>query len=194
MRTLYLHGFLSSPESMKAVKLREAHRKAGIPFHCPTLHVGPKEASKIILNEIESFNGDGFCVAGSSLGGFYAAWVAEKYGVRAVVLNPAVYPWNFMDEKICFHLIPATGKYIYVSPSYREELLALKTMPPARKQERLAIFGDADEVLNWIEGAVFYKGCPSIVGKDGDHRLSDFDPLVPRIMEFLYPRSFLKQK
>ncbi len=191
MRTLYLHGFLSSPDSMKATKLREAHAKAKIPFNCPALHVGPKEAAQIILDEISSFNGEPFCVIGSSLGGFYAAWVAKTFRTRAVVLNPAVYPWNFMDEKIGYHKIESTGEMIYVGPNYRKELLAMRTDPPGEtlKPNRLAIFGTADEVLDWHEGAKFYEGCPSVIVEGADHRLSNFDPLVPIIMDFVRQSS-----
>ncbi len=188
MRTLYLHGFLSSPESMKGKKLRQAHQKAGIPFDAPVLHCSPKDAAGIIEDMIRGFCGDDFCVVGSSLGGFYATWVAENYGVPAVLLNPAVRPWNFMADKIGIHTITGTDKTIEVVPEYDPELRAMGKESITKPQRYLTILGDADEVLDWRDGAKFYAEARQIVVKGGDHRLSDFDPLIPEIMEFINSR------
>ena len=37
---------------------------------------------------------DELTLIGSSLGGFYATFLAEKYGARAVVINPAIRPYD----------------------------------------------------------------------------------------------------
>ncbi len=185
MRTLYLHGFLSSPSSNKATKLREAHQKAGIKFSAPELHVGPKAAAEIILRTIESFDGEDFCVIGSSLGGFYSTWVAENFSTRAILLNPAVRPWNFMDGKEGEHFVEGTNKKIIVYPQYKEELQTMATDKPSNPKNYLVFLADADEVLNWKDGAEFYSQCRQIIVKGADHRFSEFDSLVPEIMDFV---------
>ncbi len=185
MRTLYLHGFLSSPGSNKATKLRAAHIKAGIEFFAPELHVGPKDVLEIILRTIDSFGGDNFCVIGSSLGGFYSTWVAENFGTKAVLLNPAVRPWNFMEDKIGEHFVEGTNKKIIVYPQYKEELQIMATDRPSNPKNYLVFLGDADEVLNWKDGAEFYSQCRQVIVKGADHRFSEFDSLVPTIMDFV---------
>lgn len=55
--TLYLHGFLSHPNSAKPKLLREAHEKIGKPFIAPELYMSPEEVaaflSKLIKEDLE---------------------------------------------------------------------------------------------------------------------------------------------
>ena len=88
---VYLHGFNSSPQSHKAQVLRRylEERGRGAQFACPAL---PPLASDA-LREIErALPQKPLCFVGSSLGGFYATYLAENLGVRAVLINPAGNP------------------------------------------------------------------------------------------------------
>ena len=88
---LYLHGFCSSPESWKARLLADAmtRRGQGERFFCPFLSPVPREAIAQ-AEEIIHREAGPLAVVGSSLGGFYATWLAEKFDLRAVLVNPAV--------------------------------------------------------------------------------------------------------
>ncbi len=156
-----------------------------MPFLAPELYVGPKEAAEIIRKTIDEVKTEDFCFIGSSLGGFYATKFAEDYGKKAVLLNPAVRPWNFIEDKVGEHEIAQIGKKILVTPEFGEELKDLYTDGVKKTFNFMTFLGDADEVLDWREGLEFYKKTNVRIVRGGDHRFSDFEPLVKEIMSFL---------
>ncbi len=186
--TIYIHGFLSSPYSNKGKILLRKHKERGIPFIAPEIFVGPKLASEIIKAAVNQVQTDDFCFIGSSLGGFYATWAAEKYGKKAVLLNPAVRPWLFMEDKVGVHYVEQTGDEIIVYPEYEAELKALAVDHLKNPAHYLTILGDKDEVLNWEDGKEFYDGTNLKIVHGADHRLSAFETLADDVMTFLYGR------
>ena len=92
MVLMYLHGFRSSPDSNKGQVMREALGEK-FTFLAPDLNVSPLAVQKILLETVKDINPSQLCLAGSSLGGFYATWLAEKIGCRAILFNPATEPW-----------------------------------------------------------------------------------------------------
>lgn len=91
---VYLHGFNSSPQSAKAryPKLYLDEQEQGDEFICPQLPPLPDLAVKRIEAELKRLQGKTITLVGSSLGGFYATWLAEKRDLRAVLINPAIDP------------------------------------------------------------------------------------------------------
>ena len=88
---VYLHGFNSSPASHKA-RLMQSHlegRGLGHLYACPALPDTPREAIRVIENALAGRDPRAVTFLGSSLGGFYATYLAEKLDCRAVLLNPA---------------------------------------------------------------------------------------------------------
>ena len=183
----YLHGFRSSPQSTKARKVAAwlgAHRP-DVHWWCPQLPASPREAMALVFAEIDRWPREAIAVIGSSLGGFYATAVAERYGCRAVLLNPAVDPardlaqhigettaWHDPDERLFFRA------------EYIDELRALAAAP-TRPERYLAIVAKGDEVLDWREMAARYAGARIELLEGGDHALSDFDAHLPGVMRFL---------
>ena len=108
---LYLHGFRSSPQSSKAqtVAARVAACHAGVTWWCPQLPPSPREAMALVKQGIAAWPRDSMAVVGSSLGGFYATWVAETTGCKAVLLNPAANPARdlakYIGEQTSWHEI-----------------------------------------------------------------------------------------
>lgn len=98
MATIYLHGFLSSPDSKKGRILALEHKKRGIPFFAPDLTMSPEQVSAMLTRFTAGMPPEELTVVGSSLGGFYATWLAEKTGCRAVLLNPVVRPWELVRD------------------------------------------------------------------------------------------------
>jgi predicted esterase YcpF (UPF0227 family) len=106
---LYLHGFRSSPQSMKAQKVaaRMQAQHPGAVWWCPQLPPSPREAMELVMRGIQDWPRDTLAVAGSSLGGFYARWLALRTGCRSVLLNPAVFPARdlakYIGEQTAWH-------------------------------------------------------------------------------------------
>jgi uncharacterized protein len=183
----YLHGFRSSPQSTKARKVAawlRAHRP-DVHWWCPQLPASPREAMALVFAEIDRWPRHAIAVIGSSLGGFYATAVAERYGCRAVLLNPAVDP----ARDLAHHIGETTAWHdprqrLFFRAEYIDELRAL-TAAPTRPERYLAIVAKGDEVLDWREMAARYAGAHIELLEGGDHALSDFDKHLPAVMRFL---------
>lgn len=185
---LYLHGFRSSPLSAKARQMAAhvaAHHPA-VTFWCPQLPPSPKAAMALIAQGIASWPRAAMAVVGSSLGGFYASWVAQQAGCPSVMLNPAVDPARdlarYIGEQTTWQ---NPAERFYFLPEYITELEALdmRSRPPAGPE--LAIIAKGDEVLDWREMAGRYPKARQIVQEGGDHALGNFTDYLPQVVEFL---------
>ncbi len=188
---LYLHGFRSSPQSAKAKKMAAviAQDYPGTLWCCPQLPPSPALAMRGIMEEIQAWpKGSGMAVIGSSLGGFYATWVAEQAGCKAVLLNPAVQPSrdlaNYIGEQTSWH---DPGESFFFKPEFVDELKALQGGPLRQPENYLAVIARGDEVLDWREMTARYKNTQIRLLEGGDHALSDFDDHLPAILAFLDP-------
>lgn len=185
---LYLHGFRSSPLSTKARRLagHMASHHPDVHWWCPQLPPSPREAMALLLNVISHWPRDSMAVVGSSLGGFYATYVAEQTGCRAVLINPAVDPArdlaHYIGEQSSWHN-PA-DRFFFL-PAYVDELRALSLGSLTNPDHYLTFIAKGDEVLDWREMHARYATSPMVLLEGGDHALSDFDAHLPRLLAFL---------
>jgi len=125
-------------------------------------------------------------VVGSSLGGFYATWVAEETGCPAVLLNPAVDPARdlarYIGEQTAWH---DPAEHFYFAPEYVDELRALARGPVRHPERYFAVIAKGDEVLDWREMTGRYPGVRLKLLEGGDHALSDFDQHIDEVLAFL---------
>jgi uncharacterized protein len=186
---LYLHGFRSSPHSNKARRMAAevARRHPQVTWSCPQLPPSPRAAAAVIDEIIAGWPRERMAVVGSSLGGFYATWVAEQTGCRAVLLNPAVHPARdlarHIGEQASWH---DPQQRFYFAPEYIEELRALERGPITLPERYFAIVAKGDEVLDWREMVGRYPGARIKLLEGGDHALSDFDPQLEDMFAFLH--------
>ena len=185
---LYLHGFRSSPSSFKAQRLQDwlaAHRPE-VRWWCPQLPPSPREAMALVRHGIEGWPADASAVLGSSLGGFYATWIAEATGWPAVLLNPAVDPARdlapYVGELTAFH--SPQERFIFRAEDV-EELRALAVPAITRPERYFAVIAKGDEVLDWREMSARYPGAQIRLLAGGDHALSDFDDHLRLLLRFL---------
>lgn len=175
---LYLHGFRSSPQSMKArlVAERVAQRHPGVTWWCPQLPPSPREAMEGVMRGIADWPRDAMAVIGSSLGGFFASHVAARTGCPAVLLNPAVDPARdlarYIGDQTAWH---DPQQHFYFQPEFIGELRALEVAPLPRAEQVYAIIAKGDEVLDWREMTARYPGSRITLLEGGDHALSDFE-------------------
>jgi predicted esterase YcpF (UPF0227 family) len=191
MRTthlLYLHGFRSSPQSMKAQKVaaRVHARNPDVSWWCPQLPPSPRQAMAMVLEGIAGWPRDSMAVIGSSLGGFYATWVAQQTGCPAVLLNPAVDPARdlaaYIGDQTQFH---NPDEHFFFEPAFVDELRALEPGPLSTPEKVFAVIAQGDEVLDWREMTARYPGATIKLLPGGDHALSDFDDHIDAIFDFL---------
>ena len=183
-RILYLHGFRSSPASWK-IRLLSGHLAAaglGERLICPDLSHIPSVAiaqAEALINAAE----DPLTLIGSSLGGYYATWLAEKHDLRAVLINPAVLAPLSLTEHLGMQTNLHTGESFEFTAAHIDELRALEVaqITPAHY---FLLVETGDEVLDYREAVTRYAGCRQIVLEGGDHSFTRFPEFVPQILEF----------
>lgn len=192
---LYLHGFRSSPQSMKAQKVaaRVAMHHPKVTWWCPQLPPSPAEAMALLQRGVKDWPRGQMTVVGSSLGGFYARWLSLRLGCRAALLNPAVFPArdlaNYIGEQTSWH---DPGEVFHFRPEFVEQLRALETDialasadQPATAEWLFAIVARGDEVLDWREMQAFCQGGAVRLLPGSDHAISDFDDHIDALFDFL---------
>jgi predicted esterase YcpF (UPF0227 family) len=183
---LYLHGFRSSPKSMKARVMGERMAALGLSgqFICPQLPASPKLAMELALSLIEGIPARDLTIVGSSLGGYYATWLAERIGCRAVLLNPAIVPLKDLDRHVGVTTQYHSDEPFEFKQEYIEELRALAVNPLTRQQRYLLIAATGDEVLDYRDMVAHYAGARQHVIEGSDHGISEFPDYLDEVLEF----------
>ncbi len=180
---IYIHGFNSSPASSKAqlLKARLEARGRGAEFAAPALSPDPAQAAKQL--DALAARHAGAALVGSSLGGYYATWLAEKHGLKAVLLNPAVRPYELLAGHLGVQQNFHTGERYEFTMQHVAALRALEvdSITPARY---LLIATTGDEVLDYRLAVARYRGCRQILIEGGDHGLSGFGQYVDTALAF----------
>jgi predicted esterase YcpF (UPF0227 family) len=185
---LYLHGFRSSPQSTKARRMAAvvAESHPDVTWWCPQLPPSPRVAMEMVSAGIAGWPRERMAVVGSSLGGFYATWVAEQAGCRAVLLNPAVHAARdlakYVGEHESWH---DPAERFYFAPEYVAELRALECGPVAHPERYFAVIAKGDEVLDWREMTGRYPGARIKLLEGSDHAITDFDDHLPDVLAHL---------
>lgn len=179
---LYLHGFTSGPQSFKARALgsRMAERGLGERFVCPQLPPSPREAIALA----ESLVRPGTAVVGSSLGGYYATWLAERHGLRAVLVNPAVVAHLSLEQFVGPQRNLYTGEAFEFTLDHVEELRRLE-VPAITRPERYWLLAETgDEVLDWRQAAARYAGARQTILQGGDHSFTRWADVLDQVIDF----------
>lgn len=190
---LYLHGFLSSPLSLKAQQtaqwLAVAHPE--VEFYCPQLSPYPLPTQQLLESIIERLLPEPVYLMGSSLGGFLATWLAEKYNLRTVLINPAVRPQDFMPAYLEVDL-----KSYHTDDSYRlnaqhiDEVIALD-VPVTRPQNYWLLVQTGDETLDYRQAVQKYHACKQTIEEGGDHSFQGFERYLDECMTFFKRSDFV---
>ncbi len=184
---LYLHGFRSSPKSNKARRMTAllASQYPAVIWWCPQLPASPRQAMHEVMQGIAGWPQHSMAVVGSSLGGFYASWVAQQTHCMAVLLNPAVDPARDLAQYIGEHSIwhdPA--EHFFFREEFVQELRDLMLPESIYPERTLAIIAKGDELLDWREMQAHYARGPIRLVEGSDHALSDFEAHLPALLEF----------
>ncbi len=170
---IYIHGFNSSPASFKARVLQAAlaERVPGATFLAPALPPSPTAATRLL--EALVLAHPQAILVGSSLGGYYAGWLAERYDLRAVLVNPAVRPYELLHGHVGMQTNLYTSEQYEFTAAHIEELRALEQarVTPARY---LLMLETGDEVLDYRQAVARYAGAQQYVIEGGDHGFGDF--------------------
>jgi predicted esterase YcpF (UPF0227 family) len=181
---LYLHGFTSGPQSHKAqalgVRMRE--RGLGEKFLSPQLPASPHAA--IALAEDLIARHGVTTVVGSSLGGYYSTWLAEKFDLKAVLVNPAVVAHLSLQKYIGPQQWLYTGERFDFTLEHVDELRAI-AIPALAKPERFwLLVEEGDETLDYRNAVTRYAGARQTVLPGGDHSFTRWNDYLDSIIDF----------
>ncbi len=179
---IYIHGFNSSPASFKAKVLHDGLAARGKPgFLAPALPHSPAAAVRLL--ESLAVKHPRAALVGSSLGGYYATWLAERFALRAVLVNPAVRPYDLLASHVGRQKNFHNGEEYDFTLEHVEEL---RTLEVAAIDPRcyLLIVETGDEVLDYRDALTRYRGARQIVIEGGDHGCSDFADYIDPVLEF----------
>ena len=181
---LYLHGFTSGPQSNKAQALGARMRERGLgeKFVCPQLPASPREA--IALAEDLIRHHEVITVVGSSLGGYYATYLAETFDLKAVLVNPAVVAHLALKDFVGPQRWLYSGETFEFTREYVEELRAIE-VPVLSKPERFWLLVETgDETLDYRDAVRRYAGARQTVLVGGDHSFTRWNDVLDPIIEF----------
>ncbi len=185
---LYLHGFRSSPQSTKARAMAErvAREHPAVTWWCPQLPASPGAAMQMLEQGTADWPRRGMAVIGSSLGGFYAALLAEQTGCKAALLNPAVFPARdlapYVGVQTSWH--DAQQQFVF-EQSYVDALQRMQHGHFSAPQRYFTLIAKGDAVLDWREMRARYPAQHGLLLEGSDHALSDFDVHAGALLEFL---------
>ncbi len=187
---VYLHGFRSSPRSSKAVLTGESVKalstvNQSFEWFCPQLLASPKASMDMVIERIEASTYDRLVIMGSSLGGYYANYLAEKYGCKAVALNPAVRAPRELAQHVGMLTAYDTNEPYDFRPEYIQELSDLQVDAITNPGRYFLMAAKGDELLDWKEMVDFYKGAEQLVLEGSDHGIAEYPEHLPKVLEFI---------
>lgn len=176
---LYIHGFRTTKESHKAQLLESYYNANNIIIADHSLI--PHQAIKDLEKSIEANNITG--IIASSLGGYYATYLSEKYNLKTVLINPSVRPYETLVKALGENERQDGLKF-----TWKEEHLSMLKEFKVEKStiENYFLFlQKGDEVLDYRIADTFYKGCKLIIEEGGNHRFKGFGRFFDEVSKFL---------
>lgn len=186
-KLLYLHGFNSSPQSHKAqlVSAYMHERHCLDDLLCPQIPAVPGDA-RVFLEQLveETLKNHFLSFVGSSLGGYYAVYLAEKYSGPAVLINPSVKPY----ETLMAHL--GENKFYFdegcweFDESHIQQLKKLDVEDITEAERYFVLLQTGDETLDYRQAESKFKNSQCIIEQGGDHAFTDLERYLQQIMQF----------
>jgi predicted esterase YcpF (UPF0227 family) len=189
MNIIYLHGFQSSALSIKGQQIKDYCQQQGnVQVHLPDINMPPEQTMAHLAAMIESL--DRVVLVGSSLGGFYATQLVAKYGVPAVLINPAMRPWQLFRDLFGSDQIPYVVNAEWTLDHTHLDQLEQMAVPFVQDADKiLVLLQQGDEVLDYREAQRYYSNASHqsmlITEANGNHAMENFADKIPMALQFL---------
>lgn len=151
----------------------------------PAIPPVPSTAIELLQEQAQQIlAGHGLALVGSSLGGFYATWLAERYQCPAVLINPAVKPHELLGKYLGENINYYTDERWMLDASHIEEFRRLYVETLSRPERYLLMVQTGDQTLDYREALERYRGCEAIVEQGGSHEFTGFESHIDTILSF----------
>lgn len=198
---VYLHGFLSSGNSQKGQWFKRqlqdvslfTHSNLSCRLMTPTYPMqNPTQSIDYLTNYLyETGLPDSkqpWFLMGSSMGGFYAQYLAQQFRVPYIMINPALDPSSLFNDYLGEHRNPHTDELILIDQSYRNALSAYYA-EPVPDIESLLLLDKGDEVIPYQQALDTYrtgdKKHRTIVFENGSHAFEHCQEAMSDVIEFI---------
>ena len=185
---IYLHGFRSGPQSWKSRSLKARMDALGIgeAFWCEQLPVAAPEAIALAEAQIARCSTPPTLV-GSSLGGYYATWLAQQHALRAVLVNPAVVAPLSLEAFVGTQTNLYTGESFAFTRTHIDELRAFEVPAITHPERYWLLVETGDEVLDYRHAVEKYADVRQTVLEGGDHGFSRWGEFLDDVIDFTCP-------
>ncbi len=194
---LYIHGFNSSPLSVKAQELKRYIEKHNVScdYIVPELPEWPGESARQLFELANSaIAQQPVYIIGSSLGGYYGTWLMERllenellFPVKLVLINPAVEPYKLFADYLGPQKNYYNGHQYELTQEHIEQLQHLEVAALHRPDNILLLAQKGDETLDYRKAEARYQDCPQRIDEGGDHGYQNFAETIPMIFSFFSP-------
>ncbi|MBF7681849.1 esterase [Acinetobacter sp. B5B] len=189
---IYFHGFQSHAHSVKGEQLKRYCQRyfPHVVLYLPDLNRPPQQVVEHIQCYMAQYPHHQFFCIGSSLGGFYANYIASLYALKAVLINPVVNPGQVFAQRI--GLVHLPYKVTDTWSLQQQDLCFLDQMLTEIQfdhNETLVLLNTPDEVLDYQQAQQYYmqysSRCTMVTMHYGHHVMDDFSDKIPMFMMFL---------
>jgi predicted esterase YcpF (UPF0227 family) len=181
---LYIHGLNSSALSKKATQLTALMQRLGLSeqLRVPELHHHPRQAIAQLESAISELGRP--LLVGSSLGGYYATHLAERHGLKAVLINPAVNPHQLFDGFLGTQTNLYSGESWELTHDHVAALAELEVPAPQDPLRFQVWLQTGDETLDYRRAQAFYRACALRIEAGGDHSFQGFAARLPALLSY----------
>ena len=179
MKIIYIHGFNSAGYGEKINHLRKAFGDENV--IAPTLPYNPEKAIKLLEYLVEKMKNDDLYLVGTSLGGYYALYLTNKYGVPSIIINPSLYPYKSLESQVGHQKNYKTGEEYEFKKEYLDFLKKIRFSKSDLEKYKNKIFvylDENDELLDSRETAEYFKDFYVKMYSGGNHRFAHMPELI----------------